>query len=217
MTKEEAKQLKDLIDKMTEENGEIPFLKSDDVKETTEDQYVELGSLEDGDKFQWNGYTLTVLDKNYTGDGIFVLTDEIIENRKFHDEDCEACNNWHTSTLREYLHKEFFEGLDDIDMILPFDRDLTSDDGLKDYGTCIDEVSLLTCDEYRKYRKFIDNKNDWWWTITPYSTPSSGNSRHARFVSTDGSLDYSSAFNGYIGVSPAYVFLSSLKVRRVSK
>lgn len=212
MTKEEAKQLKDLIDKMTEENGEIPFLKSDDVKEVTEDQYVELGSLEPGDKFSWNGWTLTVLDKRE--DGVFVLTDEIVDNMSF---DTDDCNNWKTSTLRRYLNNEFKEGLDDKDKLVEFERDLTSEDGLKDYGTCMDYVSLITTEEYRKYRYLIDNKDDWWWTCTAYSTPYSGYSSGERSVNTDGSLSGYDAFSGNNGVSPTYVLLSSLKVRRVSK
>ena len=212
MTKEEAKQLKDLIDKMTEENGEIPFLKSEDVKEAIENELVELGSLEPGDKFSWNGWTLTVLDKRE--DGVFVFTDEIVDNMSF---DTNDRNDWEVSTLRYYLNNEFKEGLDDKDKLVEFERDLTSEDGLKDYGTCMDYVSLITTEEYRKYRYLIDNKDDWWWTCTAYSTPNSGYSNYARYVYTDGSLGDSSAFNGHIGVSPTYVLLSSLKVRRVSK
>jgi len=220
MTKEEAKFLKDILDAMTD----IPFFNKEDIiAELTkgipekESEWVELGTLEDGDKFQWNGYTHTVLDKNYTEDGAFILTDEIITTMKFNNEECEEQNNWAKSSLRDYLNTTFLSSLWDADKMVPFERDLTSDDGLKDYGTCTDKISLLTCDEYRKYRKFIDNKNDCWWTITPYSTPNSGDSHFARGVNTDGSLSYDSAFNGCLGVSPAYVLLSSKMVRRVSK
>ena len=61
MTKEEAKFLKDILDAMTD----IPFFNKEDIiaeltKGTSEEEseWVELGTLEDGDKFQWNGYTL---------------------------------------------------------------------------------------------------------------------------------------------------------------
>ena len=47
-----------------------------------------------------------------------------------------------------------------------------------------------------------------WWLRAPYS----GNSYLARNVSTDGSLSGDRAFNGNIGVSPAYALLSSLTV-----
>lgn len=220
MTKEEAKFLKDILDAMTD----IPFFNKEDIiAELTKDapekesERVELGTLEDGDKFQWNGYTLTVLDKNYTENGVFVLTDEILTTMRFNNKECEEQNNWAKSSLRDYLNTTFLSMLWDEDKMIPFERDLTADDGLKDYGTCTDKISLPTCDEYRKYRKYIDNKNDWWWTITPCSTPLSGLSDIARIVGAGGSLSTRGAFSGYSGVSPAYVLLSSLMVRRVSK
>ena len=200
MTREEAKKIKEFIDAMIAENAPVRTAQ------------VYLSELKPGEKFEFNGWTLTVLDKNERG--VLCLTDQIVENRAFHKEDCEGCNNWAISTLREYLNGEFYEGLENESAILEFERDLTSDDGLKDYGTCIDKVSLLTCDEYRKFRQFIDNKEDWWWTITPYSTPYSGNSYYARTVDTDGSLGNNYAFYGDIGVSPAYCLDSSLIVKR---
>lgn len=48
----------------------------------------------------------------------------------------------------------------------------------------------------------------YWWLRTPYS----GNSYLARYVGTDGSLGNNGAFNGSLGVAPAYALLSSLTV-----
>ena len=42
--------------------------------------------------------------------------------------------------------------------LLPFVSDLTSDDGMKNYGTAEDYVFLLSCDLYRKYREQIPPK-----------------------------------------------------------
>ena len=51
-------------------------------------------------------------------------------------------------------------------------------DGLEDYGTSIDDISLLTVNEYRKYRKILgSNLDNWWWLITPDSTPSGCSAR----------------------------------------
>ena len=88
---------------------------------------------------------------------------------------------------------------------MEIDRDLTSEDGLDDYGACRDYATLISCDEYRKYRKYISNKTECWWTLTPYSTPGSGHSDIARNVSTDGSLDISYAYSGDCGVAPAFL------------
>lgn len=47
-----------------------------------------------------------------------------------------------------------------------------------------------------------------WWL----RTPNAGSSTNARYVYTDGSLGYSGAYGGNIGVVPAYALLSSLSV-----
>lgn len=79
-----------------------------------------------------------------------------------------------------------------------FDRDLTTDDGLIYYGYCTDSVSILTCDEYRKYREYIPTTSERYWTITASTTRDCG----VRYVDTDGSLDGSDAFFGSYGVRP---------------
>lgn len=204
MTKQEAERLKALIDELTSEEP---------TKEESAES-VPLCLLNPGEKFLFGDWTLTVLDQDALA-GTLCLTDEIVEMRTFNDHGDEYCNNWAFSSLRKYLNGEFLDGLKcDKDILIPFERDLTADDGLKDYGICTDKVSLLTCDEYRKYREFIDNKDDWWWTITAYSA-NSGSSNFARRVNTDGSLIGTDAFYGYTGVSPAYRLLSSIMVTKV--
>lgn len=181
----------------------------------TEEEYVKASDLKPGDKIIFHDMVSTVLDNDYQG-GVFCLADGFIGKSCFHDKDEEGMNNWAKSSLRAYLNENYYDCLSDIEKesLSFFDRDLTSEDGLTDYGTCEDVISLISCNEYRKYKKYIDKKEDWWWTLTATSTPDSSNSRHARFVSTDGSLIGNTAFDGHYGVSPAYVLLSSSKVRR---
>ena len=108
-------------------------------------------------------------------------------------------NNWATSTLRQKLMEVIGDYIDKEALVL-FDRDLTTDDGMTDYGHCTDTVSLLTCDEYRKYRKLIPNCGESHWTITADSLIYSYS---VRFVYSDGSLNSSRAFSG--GVRPLCV------------
>lgn len=80
------------------------------------------------------------------------------------------------------------------------ERDLTSLDGLDDYGTCYDKISLLSTTEYAKYRKIFGlncNYSDWWWTITPFSTPNNGYSNLICTVNTSGALDSTSGILCY--------------------
>ena len=47
--------------------------------------------------------------------------------------------------------------------------DLTGEDGLEDYEAFYSRVGLLTCNQYRRLRRFIPPVKDIWWTATPSS------------------------------------------------
>ena len=83
-----------------------------------------------------------------------------------------------------------------------------------DYGTCTDKVSLLTSAEYAKYHKILGlkpNYPDWWWLITPASTPSNDYSRYVCIVYSYGILDWRGS--GYSdGVRPFLTLESSISV-----
>lgn len=87
--------------------------------------------------------------------------------------------------------------------------DLTSDDGMTDYGKTKDYIALLTADQYRKYRSLIPEADDWWWLATPW-TCNSAYSSSVRNVLTNGSLDDYDAYFGTAGVRPALVFKESV-------
>lgn len=181
-------------------------------------QKITLKDTNPGDIVSIAGNPYTVLDKDFQG-GVFLLSKNILFEEAF---DKDNCNNWATSSLRKHLNGDFLKELEEqigAENILEFERDLTSDDGLKDYGTCRDKVSLITCDEYRRCRTVskddIGLKGGWWWTATAYSTPNSGNLHRARRVYTDGSLTSSIAYRGHNGVAPCLCLLSSLELEKV--
>ena len=124
-----------------------------------------------------------------------------------------SSNDWKSSDLREYLNNEFYEELAEAigaDNIIPFERALLSMDGLADYGTCEDKVSILNVDEYRKYRQLIPNTNDyWWWTLTADSCKSNNNNRWLRVVSSFGDI-VCNYYDCSHGVRPFCIFSSSI-------
>lgn len=67
---------------------------------------------------------------------------------------------------------------------------LTSMDGMTDYGCPVVHGRILTSDEYRKYRAFIPLASDWYWLATPWTTLRSpdSNANRAYAVSTGGAL-----------------------------
>lgn len=157
----------------------------------------------------YGGLDCIVLDVEQ--DKILVLAKESIGNMPFDEGNS---NNFPKGTLCKYLNGEFIKKLKangaDTSALIPTTIDLTSDDGLKDYGETTQKIFLLTCDMYRKYRSVIPNLNDWWWLATAYSTESNGYARIARSVDSDGSLDYYSAYYGRNGVRPAFYLKSSI-------
>ena len=157
----------------------------------------------------YGGLDCIVLDVEQ--DRILVLAKESIGNMPFDEGNS---NNFPKGTLCKYLNGEFIKKLKangaDTSALIPTTIDLTSDDGLKDYGETTQKIFLLTCDMYRKYRSVIPNLDDWWWLATAYSTESNGYAYYARFVHSDGSLSYNVAYGGHGGVRPAFYLKSSI-------
>lgn len=159
-----------------------------------------------GDTFELADTTWKILD--ITSAGYICLADSI-EDMKF-DSDS---NNWENSGLRSYLNGEFFEKMTaeiGLENIVPFERNLLSLDGQTEYGKCEDKVSLLTVDEYRKYRNLIPNTKDyWWWLVSPWSTPCNDYKRAAAVVSSAGDIRNCNCNNDF-GVRPVCIFSSSI-------
>lgn len=157
----------------------------------------------------YGGLDCIVLDVEQ--DKILVLAKESIGNMPFDEGNS---NNFPKGTLCKYLNGEFIKTLKangaDTSALIPTTIDLTSDDGLKDYGETTQKIFLLTCDMYRKYRSIIPNLDDWWWLATAYSTESNGYAYLARRVRSDGGLRYNGACIGNIGVRPAFYLKSSI-------
>jgi hypothetical protein len=157
----------------------------------------------------YGGLDCIVLDVEQ--DKILVLAKESIGNMPFDEGNS---NNFPKGTLCKYLNGEFIKQLKangaDTSALIPTTIDLTSDDGLKDYGETTQKIFLLTCDMYRKYRSVIPNLDDWWWLATAYSTESNGYADFARTVYSAGSLGISLACIGRLGVRPAFYLKSSI-------
>lgn len=123
-------------------------------------------------------------------------------------------NNYANSSIRKTLNTEYLKKIADAvgeENIIEIEIDLTSDDGLDDYGKVIDKVGLLTADMYRKYNRIIEKYpvNDWWWLSTPHSTGHRGWNYSVRCVNNFGALsNYYCRSN--IGVRPFLIFNASI-------
>lgn len=166
-----------------------------------------LNGLKVGDYFEVAGTKWRILDIKPCG---YVCLSDALEERKIFDS---GTNNWKLSSLREYLNNDFYKKIADEIMgknILPFGRDLLSLDGQNEYGDCTDYVSLLSVDDYRQYRKLIPNNEQWWWLLTPWSTPCNGYEVQVSVVSPSGSINGYDCYGNLRGVRPLCIFSPNL-------
>ena len=169
-------------------------------------------SLEIGDTFELAGLTWKMLDR--TDKGIVCLAERIKDSFDFGTN-----NDWKESSIRKYLNKEFYEKLvDEIgeDHVVTFERVLTSLDGQKEYGSCEDKVSIISLDEYRKYRELIPNEKYWWWTLTPDSTKCNNDTSWVCIVSPGGDF-FNYRYDSSVGVRPFCILKSNIFVSKVEE
>ena len=149
-------------------------------------------------EFTMGGIAWTVIQTG--ADWVKCIASECVEERAF---DAKNRNDFAASDIRAYLNGEFLCRLITAgapeEMFEYFNIDLTSEDGLKNYGGDRVRIGLITCEEYRILRGNIPALTDcWWWTATPDSPINS----FVRCVGSDGTLYRSSAYHGCIGVRP---------------
>ena len=152
--------------------------------------------MKSGDRFFYCGIEWIYLGMEQGG--ALCITAECYKEMPF---DKEGHNNWNMSSLKDELNSDFLNKLNKKNL-LPFEMDLVADNGDDAYGISVQYVGILSCDQYRKYRKIIPLFDERMWTCTPWYC---GSYPSVRRVGMDGSLGNYSAFNLY-GVVPACVF-----------
>lgn len=186
MTKQE--QIEIIINKSCNENAialsevEVAIIASDLSMSglIAFDNKIPVADIEQGATFKWGKKEYIKLDT--ISAGCLCLA----KDAWFRSEFDNKTNDWSKSQLRGDIGRRAASRVPDIDKLMLFDRDLTTDDGLTRYGHCSDSVSMLTCDEYRKYRKYIPETNKWCWMITATTTRDC----FVRTVDLDGTLNY---------------------------
>lgn len=179
---------------------------------------AKLKTLKRGQTFFGAGIQWLVLGHTNSSQGLPIVTHivstGIVERRAFDEKNR---NDLGVSTLLDYLNGEFLERLEDAfgeGAVAEQFIDLTSNDGLKDYGNVKTKVGLLTEEEYRQHRDILPPLGDegWWWLATPYSTERAGYPSLVRSVNSDGALYSDGAGYGSVGVRPALYLKSDISV-----
>lgn len=190
------------IEKLVNESDESASKTLDMIKTVIQNaKRPDFSKIKDGEHFMYRGIEFIRLGLEQGG--VLCMTAKPIAEEAF---DPDGCNNWVKSRARKKLNTEFLSLLDENDL-LPFESDLTADNGDTAYGKCVDKIGILSCDLYRKYRKIVPLFDEWMWTCTPWwlRTPYSGYAYLVRRVYSDGTLYYTSAVSAY-GLAPACIF-----------
>ena len=135
------------------------------------------------------------------------------ERRKFDDDTV----NYAESSIRKYLNTEVYEMLAaevGAENIVEHTVDLTTEDGLKVYGSVTDKVSLITEQMYKENRDVIGPNLDRWWLATACSKQDLCGC--VRVVNFNGILDYI-RYGNVGGVRPFYILNSSILVSEVEE
>ena len=196
-------------------NGQKTELTEEQVKKIKESfaaQMVKLADNAPGDVVKVGDHEFVVLEHRAEGTAL-ILKSLLRESEEFGDEN----NNFAGSNVEEICNEfaEELAGIVGADNVLLHDVDLTSDDGLKDYGVIKRRVSLLTAPMYRQFVDILDeHKIDaWWWLATPYSTPRHEHTSWVKCVSPSGGIDYGDYCNGG-GVRPFCILNSNIFVSK---
>lgn len=178
-------------------------------EETVAKQSRKLADAAVGDTVQIGSNEMIVLE--HVGAATLLLCKESLGEMEFG-----ANNNYNGSDVDAFCNEfaDEIAGIVGEDNILLHEVDLTSDDGLKDYGMIQRKASLLTADRYRQYVAILDkHKIDaWWWLATAFSTPAHDNDRWAKCVSPSGYINFNFYYYDDGGVRPFCILKSSIFV-----
>lgn len=170
---------------------------------------VQLCEVPEGEVFTVGQRDFVVLEHRVS-DTIVILKDIYICDVEY------GKNNRYDGSNADAICTEFFDeicktiGSENVE---EFELDLTSDDGLKDYGVVKRAAALLTAEMYRKYVDILDKymPNEYWWLSTPHSTKRHGNDCWVKCVSPSGDF-YNFIYFNDCGVRPFCIFNSSIFV-----
>ena len=177
---------------------------------------MELCRVRQGEAFTFDGVRFVKLDES-AGAAFVVAEDVMLENIPFEHEDAERedHNNYIGSNLeRESVSWLMKEHTATFGAAVQRPIDLTTMDGMTDYGMPTVTVRALTIDEYRKYRKFIPLASKPYWLATGWTTKSSpySGANFAYYAHTDGALDNDSVCYASFAARPALYLKSSILV-----
>lgn len=171
-----------------------------------------------GGTFTLDGVRFVKLDGDR--EAVFALTEDIPADMgyvQFEDDDAtrEDHNNFSGSLVQKEIerwvrdkHKPIF------DAVVERPIDLTTMDGMTDYGYPLTVARILTIDEYRKHRRFIPLTDKPYWLATGWTTASSpySSTNCAYGIGSGGTVYHDNVYLAYFAPRPALYLQSKILV-----
>ena len=194
---QKAKELVELLEKQ-EESGK-----------------VELSTLKRGDVFQTTGKRKYMVLEQYEDTTKIISLDLVKENVEFGD-----TSDYKTSNVKKLCDTEILKDFEEefgAENVETHTADIITADGQK-LGTVDCKIRPITFDEAREYTDITPNNdlNDWYWTLSPWSTEERGWKKSITIVSPSGNFISLSCLNEY-GVRPVCILKSNIFVSKVEE
>lgn len=176
---------------------------------------VVLSTLKRGDVFQTTGKRKYKVLEQYGDTTKIISLDLVKEKVEFGD-----TLDYKTSKVKKLCDTEILKDFEEefgAGNIETHTADIITADGQK-LWTVDCKIRPITFDEAREYTYITPNNdlNDWYWTLSPWSTEERGWSRNLAVVSPSGYVS-SRSYNYAFGVRPVCILKSNIFVSKVEE
>lgn len=176
---------------------------------------VALSTLKRGDVFQTTGKRKYKVLEQYGDTTKIILLDLVKENVEFGD-----TSDYKTSKVKKLCDTEILKDFEEefgAENIETHTADIITADGQK-LGTVDCKIRPITFDEARGYIDITPNPclNDWYWTLSPWTTEERGWGKNLAVVSPSGYIDCIN-YNYGFGVRPVCILKSNIFVSKAEE
>ena len=176
---------------------------------------VEMSTLKRGEVFQTTAKRKYKVLEQYGDTTKIISLDLVKENVEFGD-----TSDYKTSKVKKLCDTEIlkdFEKEFGAENIETHTADIITADGQK-LGTVDCKIRPITFDEAREYTDITPNNdlNDWYWTLSPWSTKERGWEKTFTVVSPSGFI-FNNVYNNENGVRPVCILKSNIFVSKVEE
>ena len=175
---------------------------------------VELSTLNPGEIFKIGEHNFIVLEQ--TDGQTKVISKAFMAKNILFDRNTRDYNKSNIKRLIEEDIQPLIEKEVGAENLVEHIVNLTSVDMQNEFNPCRCKVRLITFDEGREYNDLLVNKDldDWWWTLTPWSTKERGWSSSITVVSSSGRIFRGICDGDDGGVRPFCILKSNIFVSK---